>query len=130
MHSSTQYRMDAQPSLSSRDWSLAFSARTRSAVTTASSKDPKHIEPNEYVMDRTKDEITADEQHPLASSGTKHQVPTAPLVVTRTMFKRTVPVQYRDTNKRKNIPQLMPSSSKSFASTSNDMFWKKIPFAA
>jgi hypothetical protein len=48
----------------------------------ATNKLPKQILPNDVVKDRTYESRTAFEQHPFASDGLNHHVPTVPAVVT------------------------------------------------
>mmetsp|Transcript_20348 Transcript_20348/g.42667 ORF Transcript_20348/g.42667 Transcript_20348/m.42667 type:complete len:89 (-) Transcript_20348:420-686(-) len=56
---------------------------------TATMRDPKQIEPREYVVDRKKESLTAEEQNDEASDGENHQVPTTPATVVRTTFLMT-----------------------------------------
>lgn len=62
----------------------------------ATSKLPKQIDPNEYVVALLNESTTALEQNDEASSGANHHVPTVPLTRTVEMFFVTSDVQYPD----------------------------------
>jgi hypothetical protein len=55
----------------------------------ATSSEPRHIEPNDVVIDLTNESRTPAEQNEVASVGTNHQVPTTPATVTWSTFLMT-----------------------------------------
>mmetsp|Transcript_22734 Transcript_22734/g.28658 ORF Transcript_22734/g.28658 Transcript_22734/m.28658 type:complete len:84 (+) Transcript_22734:1528-1779(+) len=62
--------------------SRAFSSMVLTVWMIATSKEPRQMDPNEFVMARAWLERTASEQQESASKGAHHQVPTVPATVT------------------------------------------------
>lgn len=75
-----------QPIISFSSCSLNEFTAPLSACNMAMRRLPKQIEPNEEVIVRKRDPVTADEQTLFASSGSYHHVPSTPATVTCVAF--------------------------------------------